>query len=70
MCNPRPGWHCPPDLDTEGCVSPRKLLDKFSLSLGVTCLPDHGNDARTLLRAVGQALYRAKKEERDRVVAA
>ncbi len=47
-----------------------KLLDKFSLSLGVTCLPDHGNDARTLLRAVGQALYRAKKEERDRVVAA
>jgi len=70
LCNPRPGWHCPPDLDTEGCVSPRKLLDKFSLSLGVASLPDYGIDAETLLQAVDQALYRAKKEGHDRVVAA
>ena len=47
-----------------------KLLNKFTLSLGVAAFPDHGNDAETLMRAVDQALYRAKKEGRDRVVVA
>ena len=47
-----------------------KLLNKITLSLGVAVFPDHGNDAETLMRAVDQALYRAKKEGRDRVVVA
>ncbi len=46
------------------------LLNKITLSIGVAAFPDHGNDAETLLRAVDQALYRAKNEGRDRVVVA
>jgi diguanylate cyclase (GGDEF)-like protein len=46
------------------------LLDKITLSIGVASFPDHGNDAEALLRAVDQALYRAKNEGRDRVVTA
>ena len=47
-----------------------KLLNNITLSLGVAVFPDHGNDAEALMRAVDQALYRAKKEGRDRVVVA
>lgn len=47
-----------------------KLLNKITLSIGVAVFPDTGNDAETLLRAADQALYRAKKEGRDRVVVA
>ena len=53
------------DVDHRG-----KFLNKITLSIGVAAFPDHGNDAETLLRAVDQALYRAKNEGRDRVVVA
>ena len=46
------------------------LLNKITLSIGVASFPDHGEDAEALLRAVDQALYRAKNEGRDRVVVA
>jgi diguanylate cyclase (GGDEF)-like protein len=40
------------------------------LSLGVAVFPEHGATPDALLRAADAALYRAKKEGRDRVVAA
>ena len=46
------------------------LLNKITLSIGVASFPDHGEDAEALLRAVDQALYRAKNEGRDQVVVA
>ncbi len=46
------------------------LLNKITLSFGVAAFPDNGNVAETLLRAADQALYRAKREGRDRVVVA
>jgi diguanylate cyclase (GGDEF)-like protein len=45
-------------------------LGAVSLSLGVSAYPRHGTTADSLLRAADQALYRAKKGGRDRVVAA
>jgi diguanylate cyclase (GGDEF)-like protein len=46
------------------------LLNKITLSIGVAIFPDHGEDAEALLRAVDQALYRAKNKGRDQVVVA
>jgi two-component system, cell cycle response regulator len=43
-------------------------LGAVSISVGVACFPEHGPDARALLAAADQALYRAKNEGRDRVV--
>jgi diguanylate cyclase (GGDEF)-like protein len=41
---------------------------KVTVSLGIAELPIHAKDAATLLREADRALYRAKKEGRDRVV--
>ncbi|MHB9154385.1 MAG: sensor domain-containing diguanylate cyclase, partial [Endomicrobiales bacterium] len=40
----------------------------ITLSLGVACFPEHGNDLDEVLRSADTALYRAKAEGRDRVV--
>lgn len=44
-----------------------KILDGVTLSLGVVFYPDHGTSRVTILRAVGDALFRAKKEGGDQV---
>jgi diguanylate cyclase (GGDEF)-like protein len=44
-------------------------LDIVTLSLGLAVYPSHGLTAETLLRTADAALYRAKAEGRDRVVA-
>lgn len=41
-----------------------------TVSVGVAALPIHGTSPRTLLEAADAALYRAKREGRDRVVVA
>jgi diguanylate cyclase (GGDEF)-like protein len=45
-------------------------LDRVSISIGVSCYPQHGTTGETLLRSADRALYRAKEEGRDRVVTA
>ena len=45
-------------------------LEAVSLSLGVSFFPDHGPTGAAVLRASDAALYRAKREGRDRVVVA
>ncbi|MBC6478438.1 MAG: diguanylate cyclase [Hormoscilla sp. GM7CHS1pb] len=45
-------------------------LGKITVSMGVACFPEHGLTAEALIRAADEALYRAKKAGRDRVVAA
>jgi len=42
----------------------------ITLSMGVASFPAQANNAETLVKAADDALYRAKKEGRDRVVAA
>ncbi len=42
-------------------------LGGVTISVGVAGFPDHGETAEVLMRAVDQALYRAKAEGRDRV---
>jgi diguanylate cyclase (GGDEF)-like protein len=55
--------------DIAGIVLPE--LDRaITASLGVATLPDDGLDAATLVRATDRALYQAKADGRDRVVAA
>ena len=44
-----------------------RLLDEFTISLGVASFPEHGLTAGTLLRAVDAALYHAKENGRDYV---
>lgn len=44
-----------------------KTLGGITLSLGVVFYPDHGTTRVTILRAVGDALFRAKKEGGDRL---
>ncbi len=46
-----------------------KSLDAITVSMGVAAFPEHGTTADELLRAADTALYRAKEEGRDRVVA-
>ncbi|HKZ04958.1 MAG TPA: diguanylate cyclase [Methylomirabilota bacterium] len=43
-------------------------LGALSISLGVAAFPEHATVADALLRAADSALYRAKREGRDRVV--
>jgi diguanylate cyclase (GGDEF)-like protein len=49
-------------LDYDG-----KPLDAITASFGVAVFPRHAEDAETLLRAADSALYRAKREGRNRV---
>ncbi len=46
------------------------LLGKVTLSLGIAVLPDHGTTAAELLAAADDALLRAKRGGRDRVLIA
>jgi diguanylate cyclase (GGDEF)-like protein len=46
------------------------VLDTVTLSLGVAAYPRHGTTSKSLLRAVSEALSRAKATGRDRVVVA
>jgi diguanylate cyclase (GGDEF)-like protein/PAS domain S-box-containing protein len=47
-----------------------KPLNPISFSLGVASFPENGADAKTVLKAADEALLKAKKEGRDRVVVA
>jgi diguanylate cyclase (GGDEF)-like protein len=47
-----------------------RSLGMITASLGVSALPDHGTARSALLEAADAALYRAKREGRDRVVVA
>jgi len=47
-----------------------KAVGMVTVSVGVAELPEHGTTPKTLLEAADAALYRAKREGRDRVVAA
>ncbi len=44
-----------------------KGLASTTVSVGVACFPQHGTTGEALLAAADQALYRAKREGRDRV---
>jgi diguanylate cyclase (GGDEF)-like protein len=48
----------------------RQILGSISVSIGVAISPLHAHDAAGLLRVADRALYRAKREGRDRVVVA
>ena len=41
-----------------------------TVSVGIAALPNHGTSSKVLLEAADAALYRAKREGRDRVVLA
>ncbi|MBZ5498962.1 MAG: diguanylate cyclase [Acidobacteriia bacterium] len=45
-------------------------LGNITVSIGVAAFPEHGNRLDTLLQAADEALYRAKREGRDRVMTA
>ncbi len=47
-----------------------KTVGMVTVSVGVAELPQHGTTPKTLLEAADAALYRAKREGRDRVVVA
>jgi diguanylate cyclase (GGDEF)-like protein len=47
-----------------------KPLGKITLSFGVAAFPEHGQTDEEILKSADTALYRAKKEGRDRVVVA
>ena len=47
-----------------------KSVGSVSVSVGVAALPVHGESSKALLEAADAALYRAKREGRDRVVMA
>ncbi len=44
-----------------------QLLSAITISIGVAVYPDHGPSMIEVMRAADQALYRAKREGRDRV---
>ena len=45
-------------------------MGSVTVSVGVAALPAHGQSSKVLLEAADAALYRAKREGRDRVVTA
>jgi diguanylate cyclase (GGDEF)-like protein/PAS domain S-box-containing protein len=47
-----------------------RALGAVTLSIGIAVFPEHGGTPEAVLRAADSALYRAKKEGRDRVVVA
>jgi diguanylate cyclase (GGDEF)-like protein len=47
-----------------------KALERVTLSIGLSCHPQHGTTSEALLRAADAALYRAKEGGRDRIVIA
>ena len=47
-----------------------QTLDAVSLSVGVAIFPEHGSTSDVLLKSADDALYRAKREGRGRVVVA
>ena len=47
-----------------------QALDQITISMGVAACPDCGSDGEDLIKAADAALYRAKKEGRDRTVVA
>ena len=51
-------------------LNENKILDNLSLSIGVAAYPIHGKTAEDLIRCADSALYRAKSEGRNRVIAA
>jgi len=51
-----------------GCGSlDRDGLPEVTISIGVACAPDHGDDGGQILLVADRALYRAKEAGRDRV---
>lgn len=48
-------------------AAPGSALGSITVSIGLAAMPDHGLDRDTLLAAADAALYRAKREGRDRV---
>jgi diguanylate cyclase (GGDEF)-like protein len=47
-----------------------RTLEAFTLSFGVAAFPAHGDNPDAVLNAADAAMYRAKQQGRDRVVAA
>jgi diguanylate cyclase (GGDEF)-like protein len=47
-----------------------RSLGLITVSIGVAALPNHGTNEKDLLQAADAALYRAKRDGRDRVVVA
>lgn len=47
-----------------------KVVDNLSLSIGVAAYPEHGKLAEDLIRCADNALYRAKAEGRNQIIAA
>jgi diguanylate cyclase (GGDEF)-like protein/PAS domain S-box-containing protein len=45
-------------------------LGNITLSLGVACFPQHGDSGKDVIQVADAALYQAKRQGRDRVVAA
>ena len=45
-----------------------RSLGAIALSCGIACFPEHGLTGEAVLRAADTALYRAKKEGRDRTI--
>ena len=46
-----------------------QLLGPVTVSIGIALYPDHGATTDEVISAADQALYRAKREGRDRVFA-
>ncbi|MFC2083006.1 diguanylate cyclase [Candidatus Bipolaricaulota bacterium] len=54
-------------LRKECSMIDQKGFPKVTISLGVACSPDHGNEGGQILLVADRALYRAKEEGRNRV---